>query len=356
MTDRAASSVGFVLAGVALAASLSGWPGGLGPFAAVLSAIGLGIFGLRRYDRLEAGPADAVAAVAGLGATGVWVSAVVLAAGDGGATGLLSLPALSAVGGIGVAVMAYADWRGVESPALAAKASKTAAAAAVGISGLFAIFVWTVVIGIGYQRLTGEIDPTTGAVLSTVALGLATGSVAWFYLRVTGRGLGFIDLRRPDRRDAVYVIGGIVLLIGLNYGVQLVFQTLGLEAAQHSLFDIAREEPRILLVLIPLSYLLVGPGEELLYRNIVQKSLYDTFSRSAAIVVGSVIFAVVHVPAYSSAGSTPLSILNTLTVVFALALVLGVAYDRTRNVLVTALIHGSFNAIGFAITYVELAG
>ncbi|NIS30164.1 MAG: CPBP family intramembrane metalloprotease, partial [Actinobacteria bacterium] len=169
-------------------------------------------------------------------------------------------------------------------------------------------------------------------------------------------GLGYIELRRPTPIDAAYVVGGVVVLLGLNLGIGWAFQQLGLSAARHTIFDIAQDDPELLLVLIPLSFLLIGPGEELLYRNVVQKSLYDAFSRPAAVVVASVVFAAAHVPAYSSAGATPLGVLNTLTVVFALSVVLGAAFERTRNVLVPALIHGGFNAIAFAATYAQLAG
>lgn len=356
MTDRAAASVGFVLAGVALAAALAGWPGGLGPLAAGLSAIALVAFALRRYGRVDPGPADGVAGVAGLGvAVTALVSLFGPAVGSGSAA-VSAGAALAAIGGVGVAAVAYADWRRVPRAALLTKFSLSLAATAIGLAGLVAIVAWSVVVGGLYRSTVGDVTPSTGAILSSLALGLGTATVAWLYLQRTGRGLDFVDLRRPTRRDAGMVVGGIVVLLGVNLGVAWAFQQLGLPAARHTIYDIAQDDPGLLLVLIPLSLLVIGPGEELLYRNIVQKSLYEAFSRPAAVVVASAIFAAAHVPAYSSAGSTALSILNTLTIVFALAIVLGIAFDRTRNVLVPALIHGSFNAIAFAATYAELAG
>jgi membrane protease YdiL (CAAX protease family) len=356
MTDRAAATVGFVLAGVALAGALAGWPGGLALVGAALSGVALLSLGLRRYGRLDPGPADAVAAGGGLGAAGVAIGSLLGPAVGGGTAELGAGPAVTATGGLGVAVLAYADWRAVGAERLAGKTQRALLATAIGLAGLLAIVAWSVVIGGLYRSAIGDIAPATGAVLSSVALGLGTGTVAWLYLQRSKRGFDFVDLRRPDRRDAGYVVAGIVVLLGLNLGIGLVFQALGLPAARHTIFDIAQDTPNLLLVLIPLSYLLIGPGEELLYRNVVQKSLYGTFSRPAAVVVASAIFAAVHVPAYSSAGSTPLSILSTLLIVFALALVLGVTFERTRNVLVSAIIHGSFNAIAFAVTYVQLAG
>lgn len=356
MADRTAATVGFVLAGLTVAAALSGWPGGLGPVAAGLGALAFAAFALRRYGRLEAGAPDAAAAAGGLGAAATGVAALVGPSIGGGTAALAPGPAGTAVAGVAAGALAYADYRGVDRAALASKASRALLATAIGLAGLVAIVAWSVVVGGVFRSAVGDIDPATGAVLSSLALGLGTATVAWLYLRGAQRGFGFVDLRRPTRRDAGFVVGGVVVLLGLNLGIGWAFQQLGLPAARHSIFDIAQDEPGLLLVLIPLSLLLIGPGEELLYRNVVQKSLYDAFSRPAAIVVASVIFAAAHVPAFSSAGSTPLSVLNTLSVVFALSLVLGVAFDRTRNVLVPALIHGSFNAIAFAATYAQLAG
>lgn len=355
MADRAAASVGFVLAGVALAAALAGWPGGLDPVAAVLSAIALTAFALRRYGWLDPGPVDGVAGVAGLAAAIAAVVSLVGPAMGGGSAALSGGAVLTSVSGVGAAVLAYADWRGVSGSALAEKASGALTATAIGLAGLLSIVAWSVIVGGLFRSAIGDISPSTGAVLSSLALGLGTGTVAWVYLQGTDRGLAFVDLRTPTWREVGIVVGGIFVLLGVNLAVGWVFQQLGLPAAQHSIYDIARGDPGLLLVLIPLSLLIIGPGEELLYRNIVQKTLYDVFSRPAAILVASVVFAAAHVPAYSSAGATAISVLNTLTVVFALSIILGVAFDRTRNVLVSALIHGSFNAVAFAAMYARLA-
>jgi membrane protease YdiL (CAAX protease family) len=189
-----------------------------------------------------------------------------------------------------------------------------------------------------------------------VALGLGTGTVAAVYLGVRSRGFDYIDLRRPGANDAAYVIVGVVALVGLNVGIGLAFQRLGVESAQHAIIRQAESDPGILLVLVPLSYLIIGPGEELLYRNVVQKSLYETYSRRGAVVVASAIFAAVHLFAFADPDGSALATVNTLAVVFVLSLVLGVVYERTENLVVPALVHGSFDAIAFAATYVRIAG
>ena len=356
MADRTAATVGFVLAGVALATALGAWPGSLGRAAAGLAAIAALALLARRHGYAGPGPADAVAVLGGLGAAVAALVETVAPAVDGGSVAVGAGPATTAALGVGAAALAYADWRAVDRAGLLERVSRALGAAGIGFGGLLAIVAWSVVVGGLVRSAAGEVTPAMGAALSAVALGLGTVTVAWLYLSWTDRGLDFVDLRRPTRRDAAFVVGGIAVLVGLNLAISRVFEALGLAAARHTIFDVAQEDPGLLLVLIPLSLLLIGPGEELLYRNVVQKSLYGAFSRPAAVVVASTVFAAAHVPAYSSAGSTAVTVLNTLVVVFVLSVVLGVVFERTRNVAVSALVHGSFNAIAFAATYAQLVG
>lgn len=350
MEDRTAASAGFVAAGAGLAAALLPWPDPWGIATALLAVAALGVFALRRYGALDRryAPFAAVAA-AGLVVTGIGATF---------ATGAASLgPALAGVVGAAAAALAYADVRGVTGGELRSMVSATASAAAVGFAGLFAIVIWGAAIASVVLRATpGEIDPSVTTALSTLALGLGTGTVAAVYLRATGRGIEFLDLRVPGLRDAGYVVGGVVALLGLNLAIGLAFEWLGVESATHSVVRTAEANPEILLVLVPLAYLVIGPGEELLYRNVVQKSLYGTFSRGGAVVVGSVVFAAVHVFAFSGPGQSAMATLNTLAVVFVLSLVLGAVYERTENVVASALVHGTFDAVAFVATYAQLTG
>ena len=114
------------------------------------------------------------------------------------------------------------------------------------------------------------------------------------------------------------------------------------------------ENPIFLLALVPLSFLAIAPGEELVFRNIVQKYLYEAFSRRTAVLVASVAFAAVHFQQYAS--PNPVATLTTLCIVFSLSLVLGWTYYRTENLYVPIFVHGAFNAIQFAGLYVRLTG
>jgi membrane protease YdiL (CAAX protease family) len=357
MEDRSFATAGVALGGVALVAAGLPWDAaGAGPVeSVVLAALGatvVGAFSLRRHGLLEAGPAALVAGVASLAVVGYAATAIGgVAAGESSPWGL----ALALVGGLGGAVAAYADARGLPAGADAAGGA-FARGLALGFAGLLAISVWTsVAVSLWAAVAPGGVTRLQQLVVGSVALGLGTGSVAVFYFGATDRGWSDVDVRTPDRADAGYAIGGLVVLLGLQYLLTVAFGQLGIGTASHSIERAARQgDPDLLLWLIPIAFLFIGPGEELLYRNIVQKSFYGTFSDRGAVIAASVVFAIVHVLAYlgPDVGAT----LATLSVVFALSLVLGGVYLRTENLAVPIFVHGAYDAVTFAALYLELAG
>jgi hypothetical protein len=225
-------------------------------------------------------------------------------------------------------------------------------AAAVGLAGFLSLAVWQILLGSVALSVTGSLSPVEETLLGTLALGLGTGSTALVYLRVTEREWSFVDLDWPSRWDLAHAVGGVLALFGTTFALESLFAAAGVATAQHGITETAAGAPEMLLLLIPASWLLVGPGEELLFRNVVQKSLYGDFSRPAAVVVASVVFAAVHLPAYSTgtAGQAAAS----LALVFALSLLLGALYVRTDNLAVPAFVHGTYNAVQFAALYVTL--
>jgi membrane protease YdiL (CAAX protease family) len=225
-------------------------------------------------------------------------------------------------------------------------------ATAVGLAGFLSLVAWQVLLGSVALSATGSLSAVDETLLGTLALGLGTGSTALLYLRVTDREWSFVDLEWPSRRDAGYAVGGVLVLFGATFGLEALFSAAGVRTAQHGITETAAGSPEVLLLLIPASWLLVGPGEELLFRNVVQKSLYGAFSRPTAVVVASLVFAAVHLPAYST--GTTLQAAASLALVFSLSLVLGALYVRTDNLAVPAFVHGTYNAVQFAVLYVQL--
>ncbi len=347
MSDRTGASFGFVLAGVAAATTLGSWPAERPRTVALWSATvaALAFFVARRdlLDRRLTTPPGA------LGSVGI------VGGGLGGiaAGGDVFVPGLTTGLGVLACAAVWTDLRAIPSDQLLSQIRLAATGAAVGIAGIVSIFIW----GALFLSLVGSsISALTEATLSTLALGIGTVTIAGAYISLSDLDRSYIDARVPTRREWGYVVGGTALLLISNLSISALFGWLGVESTTHSLIRAAENNPEILLVLLPLSYLVVGPGEELLYRNVIQKSLRSEFSTVGEIVVASIVFAAVHLPAYADPDGTTLALLNTLAVVFVLSLILGGVYERTGNLTVAALIHGSFNAIGYAVSYADITG
>ena len=140
---------------------------------------------------------------------------------------------------------------------------------------------------------------------------------------------------------------GVLGLVGVDVFAQPILLTVfGIESADHSLQALGAETPELLLILVPFSLLLVGPGEELLFRGVIQQLLRNRFGVTVGIALASIIFAVAHVGALTDEG-----LLATLLTYVALSIVLGVSYEYSENLVVPAVIHGLFNAIQFLILY-----
>ncbi|WP_244605471.1 CPBP family intramembrane glutamic endopeptidase [Halorhabdus rudnickae] len=194
--------------------------------------------------------------------------------------------------------------------------------------------------------------PTMRLVSSTVLLqGVTFGGLAVFYLTVRGLDIDFVPVSVPDKRDITVIIVGIVALLGLLVVASTIISALGLESAQNQVVTIGQQNPTVFLLLIPLQFLLVGPGEELLYRGLVQGTLRETLHPVRAIVLASVLFASIHLFSLTGEGKWVY-----VGVAFVLALVLGASYEYTDNLAVPAVIHGAYNAVQFASAYVEVTG
>ncbi|WP_338729926.1 type II CAAX endopeptidase family protein [Haladaptatus sp. DJG-WS-42] len=362
MSQSPAASVGVALAGVALAAAFLPWMGAgtsvagltIGSVAgAALAGVALLTFLLRRHEVL---PRTWGAPLAGLASGAVVCAAIytLLAptlsdAASGALGGGLPVAAFAGLFALGAAV---ADGADISAKRISRMVRDVAIASAVGLVSFLvgmalSIIPTSIVADVGFAVQFGVFTTFFG-------LGLALSAIA--YLKLREIGLDYIDIRMPSKRDLAYAVGGVVVLYGAAIAISIVLQSLGLSGAESSIEQQAREgNPTLLLVLIPLSWLVIGPGEELVFRNIVQKSLYDSFSERAAVVVASCIFALIHIPQYYSA-TNPASTFTTLVVIFILSLLLGETYRRTGNLVVPILIHGTFNAVQFFQLYVQLAG
>jgi len=359
----AAPALGLVLAGVALAASILPWTGQPGllalpgiqgsSVAAGLAAVALVIFGARRYgvlDRKIGAPLAGLLTFA-VAVVGIY-RLVVPALGSGDAPAVsYGLPIAILVGLFAVTV-AVADWQALPDETFWGKIKGVGIATGIGLLAFIVSSVVAVVPGFAARQF--------GQTLAIAALVVGSGVglllFAYGYLQYRAFDWSYVDIDWPDLQAIAVAVGGLVVLYLSAIAVSFTFQQLGLPTATSSIEELARQmdRPVFLLALVPLSWLVIGPGEELVYRNVVQKYLYEYFSRRSAVVVASIVFAAVHFQQY--ADPNPVAMLSTLSVVFVLSIVLGYTYYRTENLIVPIFIHGTFNAIQFAALYAQLTG
>lgn len=211
--------------------------------------------------------------------------------------------------------------------------------------------------GFGLQIAALAVAHATGIRLSitqqiaaviVLTQGVAFGGVALLYFRGRRGRLGYPQLTWPAASEwAIAGLGWTGAVVAVAFGGVL-SQALGLEAAPHQLGELGLEDPEIFLFLIPLSFVLIAPGEELLFRGVIQRRLRRAFGPVAAVVIASAIFAGVHVIALSGSFAERLV---SVSVLFLPSLVMGAVYERTGNLAVPILVHGAYNATLFAAVY-----
>jgi len=227
---------------------------------------------------------------------------------------------------------------------------------AVGNVAIVILLLWilaSIAVSLGYPLLDAA------GIGRESALGLALRSAFQFvgfgvagvgYLAVTDR-TDLVTVRFPTRDDAKWLAGGFVALLGLYLMITVVLTALGVEGARSTIVAQGRGQPVYFLYLIPVTILLVGPMEELIFRGIVQGLFRGAYGPAVAVAAASAVFAAVHLTSYSGQG-----LLATLATVLVLGGVLGVLYEKSRNLVVPAVVHGLFNAVQFLALYATATG
>lgn len=170
------------------------------------------------------------------------------------------------------------------------------------------------------------------------------------YLLVTDRS-DLVTVRWPTRRDLTWFGGGFAGLLGLYVVATAVFGALGVSGADSTIVEQGAEQPVYFLYLVPVTILLVGPTEELIFRGILQGLFREAYGTPVAVAAASAVFAAVHISSYSGEG-----LFATLAVVLLLGGVLGVVYEKCGNLAVPAAVHGLFNTVQFAAAYATATG
>ncbi|WP_336034700.1 CPBP family intramembrane glutamic endopeptidase [Halobacterium yunchengense] len=211
-----------------------------------------------------------------------------------------------------------------------------------------------VVVANAYVAATGsELGDVALLGLSLVSLqGIAFPLTAWLYVRYRGVGWDYVPASVPDRSDLKYVVGAYVGAFAALYAISAVLAVTSTEAASNTGATTALENPEIIPYMIPLNLLLIGPGEELLFRGVLQRRLRERFSAWPAILLASMAFAPLHIFALSGSLSAAAV---TIGILFVPSIAFGYIYEQTGNIVVPALTHGLYNATLFALMWVVVA-
>jgi len=209
--------------------------------------------------------------------------------------------------------------------------------------------------GLGQRLLNGGLSDIDGTVISVFAQGLGFIITGTMYLSHHSWSRDKLRIQQPSIKDGFWVLGAIVALFititGLNYvAIEIIDVN---EISQHDILTTAADQPQSLLLFALLSIVLIGPSEEYLFRGVIQTRFTDLYSAGVSITAASVLFTVLHIPVYVAGGgnwSVP------VVTVFCLSIILGVAYEKTDNLIVPMIVHGLYNALSFLLLYWETSG
>jgi membrane protease YdiL (CAAX protease family) len=363
----AAATAGLAVAAVALLAAVGpDWPGE--PFVAVggvasplvggLALVALLAFSARRHGLVHRGAGVPLAGVAAAGVVAASTARLLVpAVGSDAVSAGIGMP-VALLSGLACMGLAVADHRGADAGRL--RSMTGSVGVALGIT--FGAFVGLFMVAVGLQPLPSLAGSDAGRlVLELVGAPLAElgfVAVALAYVLGTDRGWEFVDAELPSLLGGALAVGATLLLLVMQFATIAVIQVLGLPSSSQSTMQRAAEEavalgqPEIVLVLVPMMLFVVGPAEELLFRNVVQKRLYEAFDRKSAVLVAGLVFAVAHVLSYSNPNDA--AVFVSLSSIFFISLLLGFVYEYTDNVVVPAAAHGMYNATLVLFLYVAL--
>jgi len=175
--------------------------------------------------------------------------------------------------------------------------------------------------------------------------------VAWYVRFLDTDEL--VPFRTPDARAVGLILGGTVLLLVCQYLINQLLQWADFAPGANQAVLAGVGDPTYFLVMIPVSLLVVGPAEEILFRGAVQGRLRQSWGVWPAIIVATVLFGLIHIPAITGGFGAQLSYALLVGV---LGLLLGYLYEYTQNILVPSLIHGAYNATLFGLLYLTEIG
>lgn len=184
-------------------------------------------------------------------------------------------------------------------------------------------------------------------------VGFIVAAVGYVALR---REWSLIHVRSTRLWDVGYVLAGLILLAVVSVLMGMVVSAIGflleelfgvsIEFGQNTVILFGRENPELFLYMIPVALFLVGPGEELVFRGVVQGLLRRVVGVVPAVLAASLVFGLGHFFAIGTGDAW-----TYIIVAGGMGVVLGGLYEYTENILVPIVVHGLWNAFLFAINW-----
>ncbi len=187
---------------------------------------------------------------------------------------------------------------------------------------------------------------------SQIPVFLLVGAAALVALRAEGIQLREIGASWTQTRIALVVVGGIVLAVNVIVIGLAVVAGNELSVGVYGQYVRLLDASTALLVVGAINnYLIVGPVEELVFRGYVQNKLLDLLDgrrsrlrTGLGIMVTALLFAVVHLPDLLLDEGVALSqAVGGLVLLTMTAVLFGVIYELTQNLVLVALLHGIGN-------------
>lgn len=221
------------------------------------------------------------------------------------------------------------------------------------VGGIFAAFLVTSIAAVSVNLLGLSLPPVPrfGLLFLAGAIGLAGTGIA--YLLVRGLPVRrYVGSRIPSLGDLGWAVGGYFGALALIFSAGILLTVLNVRPeTTNRAAQAGMENPELLLWMVPLSFLVIAPAEELLFRGVIQGRLREAFAPVVAIPVTAAIFATVHY--FSLTGGSGARFI-AIAILFLPSLVFGYAYERTANLVVPILIHGAYNSTLVGLVYVSL--
>jgi membrane protease YdiL (CAAX protease family) len=209
--------------------------------------------------------------------------------------------------------------------------------------------------------MTGRAITPTGLILAALVQNAAI--LLILYLRIvrprliTWRAMGLTG-QDLSRRVALGVPVAFAVLVVAAI-LEALLSRLGLENTQAEMFQSLRGATPLQFVLLLLVIAgLTGFVEEAFFRGYVFQGLYLTKGARQAYVVGTLIFAALHLPPAPQRPDVLLFLSNWLALlvpIFVLALIFAVVFRRTGSIIPTVVAHAINNGAGLAIIYFGMA-